>query len=233
MPGFFVTGTDTGVGKTFATCAIAAGLKRRGRPVGVFKPAETGCEKLGGGYYAADGAQLLAMSESGQSDAEVCPVRFPDPAAPLAAARAAGAEVDTHHLVSMARGLAERFDPVLVEGAGGLLVPFGEGVTYADFAAELGLPVIVVVGAKLGCINHALLTFDALASRRLPIAGWILNEVLPSPDESLAHKTHRAMIQQFSNLPFFGHLPYVLPERCRSPKAFAELGEAHLALDQL
>ncbi|NNL84070.1 MAG: dethiobiotin synthase [Myxococcales bacterium] len=230
MSGYFVTGTDTGVGKTFVTCAIAAALRRRGRTVGVFKPAETGCEERAGELVASDAAALLSISESGQSDAEVCPVRFRDPAAPLAAAEAAGEQIDASSLVRAAKALADRFDPVLVEGAGGLLVPLARDTTYADFASALGFPVLVVVGAKLGCINHALLTFEVLARRGLSTVGWILNEVVSQPGETLAHETHRELIERFSDLPYLGHLPHVAPGSCQSPSEFAALGEAGLKL---
>lgn len=233
MSGYFITGTDTGVGKTFVTCAIAAALRRRGRNVGVYKPAETGCEEEAGQLLASDAAALRSISESGQDDAEVCPVRFRQPAAPLAAAEASGEGIDLSSLIRGAVSLAERFDPVLVEGAGGLLVPLAHDATYADFAAQLGFPVVVVVGAKLGCINHALLTFEVLARYQLSVVGWVLNEVVSQPGETLAHDTHRDLIARFSDLPYLGHVPHRSPGSCESPDEFAALAEAHLRLDEL
>ena len=227
MTGYFVTGTDTGVGKTFVSCALAAAWRAEGRNVGVFKPAETGCEAGPDGLVAEDADRLLAACGSDQTSREVCPVRFPAPAAPLVAAEAEGASIDLDELVEAGRQLTERFEPLIVEGAGGLLVPLGPTTTYADFARALGLPVIVVVGSKLGCLNHALLTFAALEAAGQTIAGFVLNEIVDDPEEALAHQTHREMLRRFSKVRDLGHLPHATGE---SPAALAR---EHLDLDAL
>lgn len=228
MSGYFVTGTDTGVGKTFVSCALASVWRSEGRKVGVFKPAETGCEAGPNGLIAEDAERLISASGSNQEQSEVCPVRFASPAAPLVAAESEGTGVNYTELIRKAQQLSIDFDPLIVEGAGGLLVPLSDGKTYMDFAKSLALPIIVVVGSKLGCINHALLTFQVLESHQLKIAGYILNEVLENPEETLAHKTHREFINRFSKVRDLGHLPFMTKR-----PSIMEMARKHLDFQNL
>ncbi|MCH2410405.1 dethiobiotin synthase [Myxococcota bacterium] len=228
MSRYFITGTDTGVGKTFISCVLASVWHSEGRKVGVFKPAETGCIMGSNGLIADDADRLLAASGSNQEQREVCPVRFSSPAAPLVAAESEGTDVNYEDLLRRASQLSADYDSLIIEGAGGLLVPLSDGKTYLDFVKSLGLPIIVVVGSKLGCINHALLTLQALESHRLKIAGYILNEILESPQETLAHQTHRKIINRFSNTRDLGHMPFTAD--CSS---LVELGRRYLDLKAL
>ncbi len=168
--GLFVTGTDTGVGKTVVTCALARALRARGRAVGVMKPVETG--------VGPDGpADALALRRAAASDApleRICPQRFALPAAPTVAAAVEGRTVDLAAIHRAYDALRAEHDFVLVEGAGGLLVPLTQQATMADLAVDLGLPLLVVARAALGTINHTALTLEACRARKLPVAGVVI-----------------------------------------------------------
>lgn len=172
--GLFVTGTDTGVGKTL----IAAGLLRLARRRGLvpipFKPVETGCVP-----EPADARRLWRAARPPILPDEVCPHPLPLPAAPALAAAAAGMRVDLLALADRAHALAARGNFLLVEGAGGLLVPYADGETTADFAARIGLPLLIVGRMALGTINHVALTIAEAKRRRLSIAGCVLSRSEP------------------------------------------------------
>jgi len=206
--GWLVTGTDTGVGKTFFSCALLRALAARGERVGVYKPIETGCAEVDGRLVGEDCERLREAAGGHQAPATVSAFLYPDPAAPLVAAERSGDTIAMEALVAGFRKVASAHEHVLVEGAGGLLVPIGPDFTTAELARELGLPVVVVVGSRLGCINHALLTLEALARRDVPVAGWVLNELLPDAAEELAHATHRSVIERFGEAPLLGVVPY-------------------------
>jgi dethiobiotin synthetase len=198
----FVTGTDTGVGKTVVTCALAAAFARRGRRVGVVKPAETGCRP-----DAEDAAALATAAGDPAPLADVCPYRLPEPLAPSLAAERAGVAIDVGALTALVRRRAAAVDVLLVEGAGGLLVPLTRETSFADLARRLDAPVLVVVGSRLGAINHALLTFEVLAARRLPIAGFVVNR-LGTPDD-LAVATNEPVLATLTQVPCLGVVPWM------------------------
>jgi len=169
--GVFITGTDTGVGKTVVSCALARGLRATGVDVGVMKPAETG-------VLAAGPLDALALVRAAQVEDEldlVCPIQFEMPAAPQASAIAANRAVSIERIQDAYRELESRHSFMLVEGAGGLLVPLDEKTTMADLAEKLGLPVLIVARASLGTINHTLLTLEACATRCLDVVGVVLS----------------------------------------------------------
>jgi dethiobiotin synthetase len=170
-PGLFVTGTDTGVGKTVVACALARALRARGQDPGVMKPVETGVGPAG----PLDALALREAAGVRDSLEEVCPQAFALPAAPAVAAEAEGRRVDLGRIRAAAAALRARHDLLLVEGAGGALVPLAAGITMADLAGELGLPVLVVARGALGTINHTLLTLEALAEREIPLAGVVVS----------------------------------------------------------
>ena len=169
--GFFVTGTDTGVGKTVVACTLVRRLRAAGRDVGVMKPAETG--------VGPDGPKdAIALREAaGVKDTldEVCPVQLAVPAAPSVAADAEDRVIDVSHLRAGFEMLAARHECMVVEGAGGLLVPIVPGYTMADLANEIGLPLLVVARSALGTINHTLLTLEAAERRGLEVAGVVVS----------------------------------------------------------
>ncbi|MBW2274414.1 MAG: dethiobiotin synthase [Deltaproteobacteria bacterium] len=169
--GIFVSGTDTGVGKTVVACALVRALRARGLDVGAMKPMETGVASAG----PLDAIALQEATGSGDSLDEVCPLRFALPAAPNVAARHEGRVVELESVLSAYTSLAARHAFMVVEGAGGLLVPTRDDATMADLAQSLALPVLVVARAALGTINHTRLTLDALAARGLRLAGVVIS----------------------------------------------------------
>lgn len=170
--GFFITGTDTSVGKTVAACALIAGLRERGIDVGVMKPIETGVGDAG----PLDAVALRDAAGVGDGIGEICPLQFALPAAPNVAAEAEGREVDLVLLAQAFGELAARHELMVVEGAGGLLVPTSDGHDMGDLAQQLELSVIVVARMALGTINHTLLTLREIERRGLALAGVILCE---------------------------------------------------------
>ena len=160
--GYFITATDTGVGKTFVTAGLSAALRARGRDVAVFKPVQSG-----------------ALADDPSGDAALlgadCVYAFRAPLAPLVAARAEGRTIELEPILERARKLEREHDVLLVEGAGGLLVPLADDLDVAGLATALGLPLVVVARAGLGTVNHTLLTIEAAKTRGLEIAGVVLN----------------------------------------------------------
>lgn len=176
---WFVTGTDTEIGKTHVSCALLRAAVRNGlRAVGM-KPVAAGAEWIAGRRINEDTAALLAAGNVDAPESLVTPYCFANPIAPHIAAQDEGVVIDFGHIRAAFEALAMRADCVLVEGAGGLLVPLGPQQDLAGLAAALELPVILVVGMRLGCINHALLTVAAIEARGLKLAGWVANRVDP------------------------------------------------------
>jgi len=186
VKGLFVTGTDTGVGKTVVTCALARGLRAAGIDVGVMKPVETGVPASG----PEDAQALMRAAGVGDELDLVCPIQYAMPAAPEAAAAAEGAASPVSSIDRIHRAfstLSERHAFTLVEGAGGILVPFDEKTTMADVAKRLETPVLVVARASLGTINHTLLTLEACASRGLDVIGVVLSHATGVLSEADTH----------------------------------------------
>lgn len=161
MKSYFITGTDTGVGKTVVTALLAALYRRAGVDVGVMKPVETGVDPLCDSTAASDARFLLEAAESGDALEEAAPYRFKTPASPYFAARAEGRPVEPARLLTAFRSLSGKHEAVLVEGVGGLAVPLAPGFLVLDLAAAFGLPLIVVARTSLGTLNHTLLTLQA------------------------------------------------------------------------
>ncbi|MGC4059648.1 MAG: dethiobiotin synthase [Aquabacterium sp.] len=207
MSAYFVTGTDTGVGKTRVSCALIHALRQAGhaRVVGM-KPVAAGCDWVEGGngrpdqWLNEDVAQLRAASSLQVPSSFDNPYALPTAVSPHIAARLAGSSIDLSHIEASFHALRQHADAVVVEGAGGFIVPLCEqpGVfeTSADLAQRLRLPVIMAVGMRLGCLNHALLTQEAILSRGLTLAGWVANVVDPHMSELDANlDTLKAHIQ--------------------------------------
>jgi len=186
--GWFVTGTDTGVGKSRASAALLHALRaRHPRCVGM-KPVAAGAEPDASGQLQNDDTLALRAASNVAVPPELDnPVLLADPMSPHIAAARAGRTIAIEPIVAAYRALAEHADAVVVEGAGGFLVPLTPRLTGGDLAAALGLPVILVVGLRLGCLNHALLTRDAIAARGLRLAGWIASRLDPAMPEQEAN----------------------------------------------
>jgi len=185
MKGYFVTGTDTGVGKTFVSCVLARGSVARGARVFAFKPIETGCELVGGQLVGAD-QELLAEAAGSWQHGELRGVyRFPVPAAPRVAAEAAGTAIDLDRVAQVLRAGASGAELVIVEGAGGWRVPITDTADMSTLARIVGLPVLVVARAGLGTINHSLLTLESVEREGLSVAALVLS-CRPDDDPELA-----------------------------------------------
>lgn len=196
---YFVTGTDTGVGKTLVSCALLHGFRLRGRRAVGMKPVAAGCVA---GDEHEDVRQLRAAGNVPASMAQINPYCFELATAPLLAAQ--GASIDFSRIAEAFSGLKEQADVVIVEGVGGFIVPLNAGQDSADLALQLGLPVIMTVGLRLGCLNHALLTAETIAARGLKLAGWVANILdtdMILPNENIE------LLQQRLNAPLLGVIP--------------------------
>ncbi|MCE5266390.1 MAG: dethiobiotin synthase [Planctomycetaceae bacterium] len=185
VPGLFITGTDTGVGKTHVGGLIARHLAARGHKVGVYKPAASGCSREGG-VLVSDDAVTLWEAAGRPGDLEhVCPQRFAAPLAPHLAAVVEGRRLDAELLRKGIEYWRPRSDIILVEGAGGLMSPMGEHEYVADLAAAFGFPLLIVVRNVLGCVNHALQTLIAATAfgEGLTVAGLVMNHPAPPSQE--------------------------------------------------
>lgn len=182
--GVFVAGTDTGVGKTLLACALLRGFAARGLRVAGMKPVAAGALRRGGAWRNDDVELLRAAGNVDVPSELVNPYCFAPPIAPHIAAQEAGAPIRMAVIGKSYARLARHADLVVVEGAGGLLVPLTRTCSVIDIPARLSLPVVLVVGLRLGCINHALLSVEALAARGLHLAGWIGNRIDPAMERT-------------------------------------------------
>lgn len=217
---FFVTGTDTGVGKTHVACALLHATRQLGRTAVGMKPIAAGVEDDGGND---DVARLLAASSIQPPIELMNPFLYAPPIAPHIAAREAGRPIDIgviHRAFERLRTLA---DVVWVEGVGGFRVPLDERYDTADLAQTLALPVVLVVGMRLGCLNHALLAAEAIARRDLTLAGWVANRIDPAMARFEANlETLRARL----NAPLLGVVPYGMsPAQIAGALRLSELRE--------
>jgi dethiobiotin synthetase len=201
----FVTGTDTGVGKTFVSCAIATALRQRGRRVGVVKPVETGVEHEP--QESDDAIRLRTAAGDPAPLDDVCPYRFRAPLAPDVAARLEDVRIDLGRITALIERRRARVDLLLVEGAGGLLVPIVGRETWLDLAGRLALPILIVAANRLGTINHCALTARVAQTAGLVVRGIVLSEPVPNPDPSTA--TNAAAIAALTGVRVLGTVPHV------------------------
>jgi dethiobiotin synthetase len=205
---FFVTGTDTGAGKTHVTCALLHATRQRGFKAVGMKPVAAGIEADG---RNGDVAQLLAASSITPPLARVNPFLYAPAIAPHIAAREAGRPISIAVIQRAFEQLRTLAEVVWVEGVGGFRVPLDERRDTADLAQALALPVVLVVGMRLGCLNHALLTAEAIASRDLCLAGWVANRIDPAMDR---FEDNLETLQARLQAPLLGVAPYgVNPDR--------------------
>ncbi len=190
---FFVTGTDTGVGKTLVSAALLHALAQHYPRVVGMKPVAAGTTLIDGLQANDDVLALRAASNCRVPPELDNPVLLPDAVSPHIAAARAGVDINIAHIVACHRQLLQLADAVVVEGAGGFMVPLSDTETGADLAQALALPVVLVVGLRLGCLNHALLTAEAIRARGLTLAGWVANHVDPT---MLAQNDNIAFLQQ-------------------------------------
>lgn len=232
--GILITGTDTGVGKTFVACGVAAALRQRGLHVAPFKPAETGCE-LDAGTKKLMPADALLLQQASQTNAPldtICPYRFRTPVAPAVAAELEGVTLGAQDVQDRLKdcysSLESTHDVVIVETAGGILVPLAWGFHYGDLARLLRLPVLVVAGSKLGVLNHTLLTLEFLGKYGLDALGCVVNQ--SNVEQTPATETNVKALRKLLTVPIYA-LPYVSgPQPKREQSVFDDL--ASLVLER-
>lgn len=190
--GYFIAGTDTGTGKTRVTCALLRSLNLAGRRATGMKPVATGAELVDGRFFSDDVARIAANSAHISPGSRINSYLFDSPVSPDIAAELAGISIDPVAILKDYETLASQAEIVLVEGTGGWLCPMGPRQTMADVAVLLGIPVILVVGLRLGCISHALLSAESIRGRGCTFRGWIGNRIDPDyrlPDANVATLT--------------------------------------------
>ncbi len=203
---FFIAGTDTGVGKTTVSCALLAAAKVQGKTTLALKPIASGCEQTPQGLRNEDALALMAEMTEPLVYEQVNPVALPDPLSPHLAAARIGRRISVQQLAGFCRGsLMQRADFKLVEGAGGWRVPVNEREMLSALPKELGLPVILVIGLRLGCINHAVLTAEAILKDGLRLVGWVGNVVDP---QMAALEENIATLKDRFAPPCLGILPW-------------------------
>ncbi|MDZ4261724.1 MAG: dethiobiotin synthase [Pseudomonadota bacterium] len=203
---YFITGTDTDVGKTTIALGLVEKLQQQGYRVGAMKPLAAGCEESSAGLRNSDAVQLQRQADSKLPYEVINPYAFAPPIAPHIAAAAEGVRIDIETIYQHYQTIAAESDCVIVEGAGGWQVPLNDFQTIADLAKRLQLPVILVVGMRLGCISHALLSVESIHAAKLPLAGWVANQIAP---EMNCLEENIATLQQRIEAPLLGHIPYL------------------------
>jgi len=206
VSGYFITGTDTGIGKTTMSVALVRMLAHGGQRVVGMKPVASGCRITSQGLRNEDAERLLAASSIDVDYATVNPYAFEPAIAPHLAARDAGIRIELERIVDCYEKLATTTDTVIVEGVGGWRVPLGRVITTEHLAKALNLPVILVVGMRLGCLNHALLTVDAIQDSGLSLAGWIANQVDP---EMARVEDNIEFLHERISAPLLGSAPFM------------------------
>lgn len=201
--GIFITGTDTGVGKTYVACGIATALRDRGVNVGVMKPAETGCGQRKGDLIPGDSMRLMQAAGVKDPLSLVNPYRFRKPLAPLVAAEMERKAIDIRKILKSFAALSRRHDFMILEGAGGIMAPLRKEVSYLDLAGLLGLPVLIVARPGLGTVNHTLLTAAVLNHRRIPVAGVVINHTI-RVRRGPAERTNPAVIETLGGMKVLG-----------------------------
>jgi dethiobiotin synthetase len=215
---YFITGTDTGVGKTLVSCALLHAFAAQGKRVAGFKPVAAGCDD---DDHNDDAKRLRAASSIQATYGQINPYCFPHAIAPHLAARHAGARIEFHRIMASYHELAGQADEVIVEGAGGFCVPLNEKQDSADLAQQLGLPVILVVGMRLGCLNHALLTLSAIADHQLECAGWVAN-VIDADMPALAENIES--LRERIGAPLLGIVPFQTQPEAQVAATHLQLG---------
>jgi dethiobiotin synthetase len=206
MNGLFITGTDTGVGKTTVTAGLARLLRAQGCAVRVCKPIATGARRAGGRWLSDDTEILIDAVAGDLPPNEVTRWAFPDPVAPPVAARRQGIELRLAEVVAAVRQQARPSAILLVEGVGGLLCPLTDKETIADLAAALSLPMVIVARRSLGTLNHTLLTLEVARGRGLPVAGVVVNET--GPCEGIAAETNVEELRRRMDVPLLAVIPH-------------------------
>jgi dethiobiotin synthetase len=205
MHGFYVTGTDTGIGKTHSSVALLHALRAHGLRATGMKPVASGCERIDGEWKNADALALVEASDPRPAYADCNPFALEHPLAPELAARDAGIDVSLPPILAAHARLAASADSVVVEGVGGWAAPLSASLMQADLVRALGIPVVLVVGLRLGCLNHALLSARVIEADGCRLIGWIANAIDPAMERA---GDNIAMLSARLPAPCWGRLPF-------------------------
>jgi dethiobiotin synthetase len=223
--GIFVTGTDTGVGKTLVASALAYLLKNQGLDVGVMKPVATGAKRGAHGLVSEDAVLLMEAVGSQDPYQLVNPICLPSPLAPMVASQLDGQPIELDSIWTAFKSLRKMHEFLVVEGIGGLLVPIMKDFYVADMVRRMGLPLLIVSRPSLGTINHTLLTIEGARRRRLTIKGVVLNNTSPGGEEPGMQGLNKAEIERHSGVPVLASIPYItnLKEGSICPEVYGML----------
>lgn len=208
MNAWFVTGTDTEIGKSLCSATLLHAFAAQGRQVAGMKPIAAGAVWNGDHWHNDDVALITAASNVAVGAELVCPYLLHEPVAPHIAAAGEGISFDLGHIGNCLTQIRAQAEITIVEGVGGFRVPLTDTQDTADLAVQLGLPIILVVGMRLGCISHSLLTVEAIQARGLRLAGWIANQIDPGMRHTSANL---GALQARIPAPLLGHIPYLVP----------------------
>ncbi|MEE9551992.1 MAG: dethiobiotin synthase [Gammaproteobacteria bacterium] len=203
--GYFITGTDTEIGKTWATLGLMAALQAQGKKVAGMKPVASGCEITEEGLRNADALQIMQQASRLHDYDVVNPYAFASPIAPHIAAKQTSTDISLDNIVQAYTALQSQADCVVVEGVGGWRVPLDEKIFLVDMVKALQLPVILVVGLRLGCINHAILSAETICADNVNLIGWIANQVVPdygNVDETISTITSHIPAPLLASIPY-------------------------------
>ncbi len=206
--GFFITGTDTGVGKTIIAAAIIKALQASGVNVCGMKPVETGCSRVGTNLYPADGMFLKKVAMMEEPMHYVTPYCFENPVAPSLASEMEGCSISAATIMERFDVLLSKYHSVVVEGVGGILVPIKKDYFVLDLAGEMGLPLIVVTRPSIGTVNHTLLTVNYALKEGIKVSGIVVNFSRPS-EGTVAENTSHLVLQQMCPVPVLGVFPHL------------------------
>jgi dethiobiotin synthetase len=206
--GLFITGTDTGVGKTVVTAAILAYLRHQGRRTGVMKPIETGVDSKCSSPANSDALFLMEAGDIEDDLSEVCPIRLKPAASPFQAALIENRILQPGAILSAYRALSEKYDWMLLEGIGGVRVPITRDTGVMELMHDLGLPVVVVARYQLGTLNHTLMTLDTLKQNGIPVRGVVFNQTGPEIPDAIEQDQPR-LVEELSGTKVLGELPYI------------------------
>jgi len=207
--GIFVTGTDTGVGKTIVGGGLAALLRNQGLKVGVMKPVETGCLQEDGSIVPADGKFLKDMAGLELPLDTIVPYQFKEPLAPWVAGKREGVEIAPDYLLEKFKEISQDADFVLVEGAGGILVPLAQDFFFLNLIKQFNLPLLIISRVELGAINHTLLTLRVAQMEGIAVVGVVFNCL--SPEKTIASETNPQVISSLTEVPIWGVIPHYPP----------------------
>jgi dethiobiotin synthetase len=226
--GLFITGTDTGVGKTVVAAGLVASLRHSGFDIGVMKPIETGFS-----LRSSDAVFLKKMAGVKDSLDSICPYRLKHPLSPFTAAKIEKVSIRFERIARAYEGLLQNHQALLVEGAGGLLVPITREKMMADLALYLRLPVLIISRTGLGTINHTLLSVEVAKQRGVEVAGVIFNHL--GPRKGLAERTNPSVIRHFLNVPILGEIPYApfLKRKERIDERIKAWVESHVDMNRI